>query len=172
VKPLLLVSEAAQSIPQDSNMIGQTASIAGVHRNVLMNAAKVVEHIMQRNRVTVIVYFLAVAVRESRKSPHVHSHGEVLALLRASAHMLGVQDRRSQLHVATDAHCRRIARVVIHRRTVNLLQHGVVNIRTEGILHGLKIRLVSVCGDLDAVADSAGAIFHEVFCPSCPTSAH
>jgi len=35
---------------------------------------------MQRDRMIVILHFLAEAIRQSGKSPHVHSHGEVLPL--------------------------------------------------------------------------------------------
>jgi hypothetical protein len=41
----------------------------------LMHFAKIVVHVVQRNRVTVVVDFLAVAVREPRESAHVHPHG-------------------------------------------------------------------------------------------------
>jgi len=41
----------------------------------LMHFAKILEHVVQRNRVTVVVDFLAVAVREPRESAHVHPHG-------------------------------------------------------------------------------------------------
>ena len=45
-----------------------------------MWAAIVVVHVVQRNHVAVIVYFLAVRIREPRESPHLHSHGQILSL--------------------------------------------------------------------------------------------
>jgi len=41
----------------------------------LMNLAKIVVHVVKGNRVTVIVDFLAVPVREPCEAAHVHPHG-------------------------------------------------------------------------------------------------
>ena len=68
-----------------------------------MNAAEVVEHVVQRNRMAVIVHFLAEAVCESGKSAHVHPHRQVLAFHVAGAHMLWVRVPTHDLHIAADA---------------------------------------------------------------------
>jgi len=58
------------------------ASIAGVTRERLMNAHKVVPHVEQRHGHGVHVVFdlLRKRIRQPSKAPHVHPHREVLAL--------------------------------------------------------------------------------------------
>ena len=41
----------------------------------LVNPAEVVEHVMQRNRMAVIVHFLTESICEPREAAHVHPHG-------------------------------------------------------------------------------------------------
>lgn len=57
---------------------------AGFHRwrnaQRLMNPAKIVMHVMKRNRVLQILKFLAECIGQARKSTHRHSHGQILAL--------------------------------------------------------------------------------------------
>jgi hypothetical protein len=43
-----------------------------------MHAAEVVMHVVERNRVAVIVHLLAEAVGQTSEPAHLHSHGEVL----------------------------------------------------------------------------------------------
>ena len=40
-----------------------------------MNPAEVIEHVVQRNRVTMIVHFLAESICQAREAAHVHPHG-------------------------------------------------------------------------------------------------
>jgi len=47
---------------------------------------------------------------------------------------------------ASDARCWRIARLAIVRCAVDFDQHRVINLRPEGILHGLRVYAMAVCG--------------------------
>lgn len=53
--------------------------------------------------------------------------------------MFGIGIAADHLHVTADARCRGVPGFILHRRTVNLLQHRIVNISTEGVLHRIKI---------------------------------
>src|SRR4029079_17376329 len=50
------------------------------HFQRFVDAAEIVEHEIERNRVNVVVELLAESVREPGEPPHGHAHGEVLAL--------------------------------------------------------------------------------------------
>jgi hypothetical protein len=103
-----------------------------------MYATEVVMHVVKRNHVTVIVHFLAVSVRQSGKAPHLHSHRQILTLYEAGAYILRVGITAHNLHIATDALRWRVApRFFVGRRSIDFLEHGVVNIGTEGILYSL-----------------------------------
>src|SRR5664279_3274859 len=80
--------------------------------------------------------------------------------------MLRVWIAAHRFHVAADADCRRISRIVLRRSTIYFLQLRVINICSEGILNRIEVSAVTVCCDLHAVPDSASAIFHELFRPS------
>ena len=41
-------------------------------------------------------------------------------------------------------------------------QHGVINTGAEGIVYGLQIWLVAVCGELDAIGEATGQVLHKV----------
>jgi len=87
-----------------------------------MNAHKVVVHVEQRNRVHVILSFLAESVSQASEAPHVHPHGEVLALDVAGRNMLLVGVAKNG--IARDAKTLRRAVTVLAFRiaTVNLDQ--------------------------------------------------
>ena len=95
--------QQAHEFSERPSMISQ----AGFHRwrnaQALVNLDKVVVHEMQGDRITVIIDFLAEPIRKAGEAPHVHSHGEILSLDVARAHilMLGIADNR--LHLSTDA---------------------------------------------------------------------
>ena len=84
--------------------------------------------------------------------------------------MLLVGDTANRLHVATDTGCGAVARIV-RFVAVDLVQHGIVRIAAERFFHGLEVWLVRVRGDLRLAYDAAGAIEHEVCCPTrCATA--
>jgi hypothetical protein len=56
-----------------------------------MNAKKVVVHMMNRNRVAVILDFLAESVCKPSETPHRDAHCEILAFDIPGAHVLGVR---------------------------------------------------------------------------------
>ena len=93
---------------------------------------------MQGDRMAVVVNLLAVPIGQPGESSHVHSHREILALNIAGTHMLWVRVTTHNLKIAADALCRGVAACFfVGWSAVNLLQHRVINIRTECVLDGL-----------------------------------
>src|SRR5579863_3546253 len=86
--------------------------------------------------------------------------------------MLGIGIPADGFHIATDARCWRVARLIFTRGTVNLLQLGIVDVRSESILYRFKINLVAVRGDLHPAINPAGTILHELFRPFAVASAN
>src|SRR5271166_5705574 len=86
--------------------------------------------------------------------------------------MLWVWVPAHDFHVTADALRRRIARVILCGSAVDFLQLGVVAIHSECAFDGFKVSAVTVCSDLHAASDPAGAIVHKVHCPSRIPSAY
>src|SRR5258708_21036700 len=75
----------------------------------LMNPAKVVVHVVQRNRCYVVLNLFAERVREARETAHRHTHREILALYVAGGNqfLIGIAD--ALLFLATQAGRRTVA---------------------------------------------------------------
>jgi len=127
-----------------------------------MNPAEVVMHVMQRNRVTVVLQFLAESVCQSRETPHRHPHGEVLALDKRCADVLGIGVAHYSFHFAADTSCGAIPRFIGSRCAINLMHLCVVNLRPKAIFDGPQIWSVCVCSDLRTANDAKGAILHKL----------
>src|SRR5579864_2956495 len=138
-----------------------------------MHSAKVVIHVVQRDHVTMVVDFLAESICEPSKPPHAHTHGEVLPFNIRRADMRGVRVAADYFQVTTDTTGRRISALFgFGGSAVNFLQLRVVDISAKSIFNGFKISLMSVCCDLDAVADSVSAVLHEIVCPAAIPSTY
>jgi len=85
--------------------------------------------------------------------------------------MLGIRIPADYFHVTADALRWRIARFVFNHSTIDFLQLRVINISPERILYRIQINPVTVSCDLHAIANPAGAIFHELMRPSAIPSA-
>src|ERR1700721_331635 len=85
--------------------------------------------------------------------------------------MLRIGVAAHDLHVTTDARCRGIPLLILSRSAVNLLQLRVVDVRSECALYGVKVCPVTVCSDLDSIADALSAVVHKLRRPTGVTSA-
>ena len=54
--------------------------------------------------------------------------------------------------------------VFAYRRSINLVKHCVVRVRSKCFLDGLKVRTVGICCYLGTAHDTAGAIKHKFCC--------
>jgi hypothetical protein len=60
-------------------MIGDPGFHRGSDAQGLMHAAEVIVHVVERDSPDVILDALGEGVRQSRKSAHLHAHGQVLS---------------------------------------------------------------------------------------------
>ncbi|HXP43667.1 MAG TPA: hypothetical protein VN833_25685, partial [Candidatus Acidoferrales bacterium] len=114
-------------------------------------------HSMSRDHSRMAFILLRESIGLPRKPHHAHSHGQVVPLNLARAHVLGIGITARYFHVAADATSRRIAVMsIVGRSAINGLQHRVI-INAKRIFDSFKICSVTICGDLDATLDSTGA---------------
>src|ERR1700675_2304877 len=137
-----------------------------------MDTAEIVVHKPKGHSSRVILNFLREGVRQPRKAANAHPHGKILALNKTGAYMLRIGISADCFHVAANADCWGVSRMGLDGSAVNLLQLSIVAVHAKRAFHGLKVCSVAVCSDLYATADTAGAIFHELFSPSRVTPAH
>src|ERR1017187_632047 len=112
-----------------------------------MHAAEVVVEEIQCNLMPVVLNLFAVSVRQSRESSHPHSHRKILPFDIACADVFRIRFSTQYSCAASDARCWTIARFgIVVRCAVNLDQHRVVDLRAKGILYGLSVYAMAVCG--------------------------
>src|SRR5258708_22305963 len=101
------------------------------HAQGLMNPNEVVMHVENSQRCNVVLRLLAEGIRQASESAHTHPHREILTLDVTCTDVLRV--RRSLLGVllAGYALTRRVARVIVHRRAIDLLNDAVVDVIPE-----------------------------------------
>jgi hypothetical protein len=75
----------------------------------LMNPAKVVMHVMQRNRVFQILHFLRESVSQTGKSAHRHTHCEVLPLDVGRGNVTVIRIARNDRLARSHADCGAVA---------------------------------------------------------------
>ncbi len=136
-----------------------------------MNPNEIAIHKVKGNGIGVIVDLFREPVCQPSEAAHVHPHRKILAFNERSAYMLRVGVPTDDFHIATDANCRRVPRLSLAGRAVNLLELGIVAIHTERTFHGFEVGFVAVGRDLDSALDAAGAILHKVHGPIRPASA-
>jgi hypothetical protein len=81
----------------------------------------------------------------------VHAHREIAALNIRCADVLPVRFASNDFALCPNAFRRAIARFRLRIGTINLLQHGVVNILAKHGINGDQVRPVAVTGELHAV---------------------
>src|SRR6202050_4952328 len=96
-----------------------------------MDTAEIVVHKPKGNGGGMILNLLVKGICEASKSANAHPHREILALNKTGAHMLRIGIAADCFHIAADARCWRIARMVLIGSAVNLLQLGIVAIHAE-----------------------------------------
>src|SRR5438270_6945153 len=137
-----------------------------------MNPGKIVMNKVNRDCCDVVFDLLGESICEARKTAHSHSHGQVLPLYVAGRNMLRVGIPAYHFHVASDAGCRGIARVIFQGSAIDFLQSGEISISTKGTFNRFQVSAMSVCSDLNAASDTASTIVHKLFCPTCIPAAN
>ena len=131
----------------------------------LMNAAEVVIHEVERERVLVVLDFLGECIRQPRKAAHVHPHRKILPFDKTCRNVPSVgpsvNDRRNR----ADAFRWAIASLFVARiAPIELDQHRVVDLSSECQLNRSQVNVVTVRGQLDAVGEPSRQIVHEMLC--------
>jgi len=129
-----------------------------------VNASKIVMHVMQTDRVGVVLNALGECIGQPGEPPHTHPHSEVLPLdiarrdvlqvrVAGAAERLGSLDLRGAI-----AACR------MRDLAIELDQLGIIDIRAKAGLDCFQIGAMPICRDLDAPSESAGQITHKADC--------
>ena len=127
-----------------------------------MDAHEVVVHVEQGDRVSMVFNLLAERVGQARKAAHVHTHRQVLPFDVGRADVLRVRRPGDVLGNAAKALGRAVAGFSVRGRTVNLIQHRVVDVAAERILDGSEIHPVAIRRQLDAVRQTIRHIAQKV----------
>ena len=126
-----------------------------------MNPAKIVVHVKQGDGVNMVFYFLRERIRKPGESPHSHTHREVLPLDVTGGDVLRVGIAGLGFFLAAGADCRTVSLLFTGIGTVDLYQHRVVDIATEAVRNRRQVEFQSVCGELNAVFETAREILNK-----------
>ena len=118
----------------------------------LMDTAKVVVHMKQRERVNMVVELLREGIGQSGEPTHIHSHVQILPLNVACAYVLRIGVANNGLLLATDASSRAVSPLTFRVVSVDFNQLGVINAIAERICDSGQVHLVPVSGQLDAIS--------------------
>lgn len=128
-----------------------------------MDASEIVIHVVNCDRVFVVFDFLREAVCQACKPPHSHPHREILALNIARGNVAEVRVAADYRLASAHADSGAVAHFrAFWRRTINLVQHRVINLCAECILHGVQIGPVAVRSQLHAMRQTRFEIVNEV----------
>ena len=128
-----------------------------------MRSDEVVVHIVERNRVAVILYLLGVPVGFSGEAPYRHPHREVLTLDVGRADLLLVRVPHDDLLVGARIAAAPVALAVAAAVLVSVLlhEHRVVDVGAKRLFYGDHVRLVTVTRELDAVRHAGPQVCDE-----------
>ena len=128
----------------------------------LMDSPEVVVHEVECHGMFQVLNLLGKRVREPGKAPHTHPHREVLALNERRADVVRVGVTLNGIPPRPDALGGAIAGIPDQLGSVQLHEHGVVDLEAEGIFHGIDVDLVPVRRELDAIGKPSGQIRHKL----------
>ena len=126
-------------------MLGHTGSHCG-RTPALVVTSKVVKHVVQADRVDLILNLLAVRVRQSRESSHRYSHGQILAFNEAGGDMVTIAIIANRLSPCADATWRRVARFMFTNAAIEVDQHRIVNFAAGRAFDRFSMRAMTVAG--------------------------
>ena len=131
-----------------------------------MNPAEVVEQEEHRHGSDVVRQFLAVGVREPRKSTHPHANREVVPLNVRRGYVLSIRQTEHRCFLRSVdpwwAVLALRASLLFARFTVAFHKLCIIHVRAEGVLDRVHVSRVTVARKLDAARDSACKIKHEL----------
>ena len=128
----------------------------------LVYPAEIVMHEVQGDGVLVVLQLLGEGIGQPGKPAAAHAQGEVLALNVAGGDVLAIRRPLDGPLADADALGRGIPALTLHGLPEELDEHGIVNLSPKGFLHSLKVGLVAVAGQLDAVNQPGLEIVNKV----------
>lgn len=159
----LLVFQETNDLSDFPNMIANACFHRGSDAQRLVNAAKIVVHEVERERVLVVFHFLRERIRKASESPHHHAHRQILAFRIAGRDVLSVRLSGNDRGNSADTLRRAIASLFAARVfSVQLDEHRVINLCPKGKVNGVQVDFVSVRGQLNAIGEPSRQIVHEV----------
>lgn len=134
-----------------------------------MDAHEVVPDGVERDHVHVVLELLRERIRQPGEPPHLHPHGQVLALGVAGRDVLRARVARDRRLTRPDALAGAVAPLSRagrafgrgRRGAIELHQHGVVDIVAEGVLDGFQVWAVAIAGELHAGRQPRAQVVHE-----------
>ena len=133
------------------------------HAQGLVNPAKIVVHVMERNGVLQVFEFLREGIRQAREPAHRHSHGQILSLNIAGRNVVVIGCAANNRLASAHANCGTVTSFRRFWRTaVNLLQHSKINFAAKAIFDRAQIRAMPVSRQLNAICQPIFQIVHEV----------
>lgn len=128
-----------------------------------MNANEVVIHEMQRHGVRMVFHLLRESIRQSRHAARVHADIEIVPLGIGRADMLHVGVALDPHFLRASAFSWAVATLgTLGSLAVGLHEHGIINVRAERAFDCLKVRLMAIAGELNAVREAIGKIGDKV----------
>jgi hypothetical protein len=146
------------------NVTGDSGFHRWCYSQGFVNPAEIIVHEMKRNRVFEIFDFLGESISQSRESPVHHSHGQVLALdvARRNVAHVGVADHRfttcmENLWWAVSSFVS-----FALSASVELNEHSIIDIGTEGIFNRAHVGSMTVGRELDTVRKPTSQVVYEL----------
>src|SRR5579859_459093 len=129
-----------------------------------MDASEVIEHHVKRDGSSMILGLLRKSVSQSSKTPHPHSHRQILPLDKTRADVLRVRLTDDRNFVARHTLRRTVPALAFGVLLVYFDELGVVNSLTKSVEHGGQISLQAVGGELHAIRETGSEVGYEGFC--------
>lgn len=127
-----------------------------------MNPDKVVVHDMDGDCRDMIFEFLREGVGQSSKTAHTHSHSEVLTFDIAGADVLRVGISDDSFLFTGRANCRTVPLLRVGVVSIDLDQHGVVNVFAKAITNRIQVDFETISSHLNSVRETACEILNEL----------
>ena len=126
-----------------------------------MNPAKVVMHVVDRNRGDMVLDFFGKRIGQAGEAPHLHPHGQILAFNVTRRYVFRIGIAANNLLLAADAISGAVARFRISRLAIEFYQHGVVDVVLKSTGDSVNVNRMAVRRKLYAARKPRRQILNE-----------
>ena len=132
-------------------MVRKASFHCGRDSQRLMHATEIVVGMVDRNHVAVILEFLRERICEPREAANAHPQIQVLPFDITGRDVVVVRSAAQDARARSNASGRAVARIrTVRGSAVQLYQHRVIHVHSEGTFDGFRISAVTVRCDLNA----------------------